>query len=310
MDNSTSPPKVFISYSWDDEENNNHKNWVLKLATDLVHHGVDVILDQWDARLGNDLAFFMEQGLTNSQLVICVCSERYTEKANNQRGGVGYEKRIMSADLISEPDKDYLIPIVRNNPLKVRPTFLKSLKYADFSNDSDYISSYSELLARIHNEDLKQKPTIGENPFRSSKLSEQISMMTQLQSVEFCNPASEGTIEFDYKRNSGIYTIGEVLYTFKIAFSECGYDSIYSYRDHIHKIGYNPKHTDFPKYNELTDFDYTSRCKSLLIGEVLILENIQHHFAVLKILEVRKNKFDIGHLVRFSYKIYKDNSIQ
>ena len=42
--------KAFISYAWDNEE---HKNWVLKLASDLRHHGIDAILDQWDARLGN-----------------------------------------------------------------------------------------------------------------------------------------------------------------------------------------------------------------------------------------------------------------
>lgn len=45
-------------------------NWVLKLATDLRKHGVDVFLDQWDARLGNDLAFFMEQGLTRDTQLI------------------------------------------------------------------------------------------------------------------------------------------------------------------------------------------------------------------------------------------------
>lgn len=48
-------PKVFISYSHDSEE---HKNWVLKLATHLRDHGVDVVLDQWNVRLGDDLPFF------------------------------------------------------------------------------------------------------------------------------------------------------------------------------------------------------------------------------------------------------------
>lgn len=64
----TFAPKVFISYSHDSEE---HKNWVLKLSCDLIKHGVDVILDQWDVRLGDDLPFFMEQGLTSSNLA-CV----------------------------------------------------------------------------------------------------------------------------------------------------------------------------------------------------------------------------------------------
>ena len=35
-------PRVFVSYSHDSQD---HKNWVLTLATRLVKNGVDVILD-------------------------------------------------------------------------------------------------------------------------------------------------------------------------------------------------------------------------------------------------------------------------
>ena len=297
-------PKVFISYSWDNDNNENHKNWVLKLATDLRHHGVDVILDQWDARLGNDLAFFMEQGLTNSQLVICICSAQYTVKANQTKGGVGYEKRIISTDLISDANRDYVIPIIRNNPGKTVPIFLKGLKYADFTDDLNYISVYGELIARIYDEDLKQKPPLGNNPFKSSTISEKINLITTLQNVEFYNPSLDGIVEFDYTRNSGKYTIGSGERTFTIRFSSCGHNSIYCYRDYIVRIGYNPKFKDFPKPGFFTEFDFTSRCKSLMIGEILILENQNHQFAVIKILDVHRNKVDIGHLVKFSYHIY------
>lgn len=47
-----SNPIVFISYSHD---NQNHNNWVLRLATNLRSHGVDAILDQFDLRIGKDL---------------------------------------------------------------------------------------------------------------------------------------------------------------------------------------------------------------------------------------------------------------
>lgn len=294
-------PKLFISYSWDSNE---HKQWVKKLATDLQHHGVDVILDQWDARLGNDLAFFMEQGLTESQLVVCICSDQYVEKANQQKGGVGYEKRIMSADLISESNKDFIIPIIRNNYNKTLPTFLKGLKYADFSDDARYVTVYGELLARIYNEDLKLKPTLGSNPFTISNLAENIRVITDIQSIEFCSPALEGTVEFDYKRNSGSFIIGEGKYTFNLLFSECGYDSIYCYRDHILRIGYNPQYNEFPQEADFLKFDYSSRYKTLKIGELIILENNAHQFAAIKILDVKKNTFDIGHLVKFNYRIY------
>lgn len=84
----------------------------------LRSHGVDVILDQFDLRLGDDLPFFMEQGLTISHLVICICSEKYTEKANAGKKGVGYEKRILANELLNDSDKKFIIPIVRNNHSK------------------------------------------------------------------------------------------------------------------------------------------------------------------------------------------------
>ena len=117
--------KAFISYAWDSEE---HKNWVLKLATDLRSHGVDIILDQWDARLGNDLLFFMEQGLTSSHFVLCICSDKYVEKANGGIGGAGYEKRIIASEMMNNSDKRYIIPIIKGNTRTEKvPTFLSGL---------------------------------------------------------------------------------------------------------------------------------------------------------------------------------------
>lgn len=304
--NDNEHPKLFISYSWDCEENKNHMNWVLKLATDLVKCGVDVYFDQWDARLGNNLPFFMEQGLTTSQLVLCVCSENYVKKANLGKGGVGYEKRILSADLMSNANVDYIIPIIRNNLNKTLPNFLVGVKYADFSNDENYLSAFTELLARIYNEDLKRKPRLGVNPFSSTQTSRVISQLLNIQKVEFSNPAMYGNVRFDYKRNSGKYTIGNGDYKFIIEFSECGSNSIYCYNDYILRIGYNPKFKSFPEPCDFQEFDYTSRCKSLLVGEVLVLENQMHKFAVIKILSVKNNNVDIDHLVEFSYKIYND----
>ena len=103
--------KVFVSYAWDSNE---HKQWVAKLATNLREHGVDAILDQWDVRLGDDLSFFMDHGLTKSHLVICVCSDKYIEKADGGSGGAGYEKRILASEMLNDEDKCFIIPIIKN----------------------------------------------------------------------------------------------------------------------------------------------------------------------------------------------------
>ena len=54
-------PKLFISYSWSSEE---HGQLVIDLATSLRESGVDVILDKWDLREGNDATAFMEKMVT------------------------------------------------------------------------------------------------------------------------------------------------------------------------------------------------------------------------------------------------------
>ena len=66
--------KVFISYAWEDEK---HQQWVKELATQLRTHGVDVTLDKWDARIGNNLRYYMEHGLADADLVLCICSDQY-----------------------------------------------------------------------------------------------------------------------------------------------------------------------------------------------------------------------------------------
>ena len=55
-------PTCFVSYSHDDEH---HLNWVLQLTTRLRSNGVDMILDKWNLRLGQDVAGFMEKDFQN-----------------------------------------------------------------------------------------------------------------------------------------------------------------------------------------------------------------------------------------------------
>ena len=294
--------KAFISYSWDSEE---HKTWVLKLASDLVRHGVDVILDQWNARLGDDLAFFMEQGLTSSSLVLCVCSEQYVAKANAGKGGVGYEKRIISADMISGDNKRFILPIIKNNPSGTKsPTFLSGLFYVDFDKN-DYYDNYRRLISRLYNEDTESKPELGNNPFDVSELSQQITAKLNLEENEFYNPAMSGTVSFDYKKHNGLFTIGSGEYEFVTKWSEAGADCIHCYKDCVFRIGYKAGSCDYPQLVEIVkEFDFSSRAKAIHVGEVVILENHNHRFAALKVLNIVTAERDIGHLLEFEYHIY------
>ena len=299
--------KAFVSYAWDSEV---HKKWVLKLATNLRSHGIDVILDQWDARLGNDLPFFMEQGLTDSHLVLCICSDKYIEKANGGIGGAGYEKRIIASEMMNNSDKRYIIPIIKgNNGAEKVPTFLSGLKYVDFDN-RNYFDCYKELLERIYDEDIKKKPPLGKNPFVSTEISDQITKKLNIEKISFHTPFLEGKVSFDYKRNSGSYIIGEGDYAFVTHWSGCGNNSIYCYKDYVFRLGYNPTYKEFPSPKDFINFDFSSRAKSVIVGQIVLLENPKHKFAALKITKVVRKEEDIDHLLEFEYKIYKDVECQ
>jgi len=86
-------PRVFISYSHDSPA---HKQWIAELATRLRRSAVDAILDQWDLNLGDDVTRFMEAGVTGSDRVLVVCTDEYVRKADAGRGGVGYERLIVT----------------------------------------------------------------------------------------------------------------------------------------------------------------------------------------------------------------------
>jgi len=294
-------PKVFVSYSHDSEE---HKAWVLKLSTDLRCHGVDIILDQWDARLGDDLPFFMEQGLSSSNLVLCICSDRYVEKTNANKGGAGYEKKILSADLMRDGSSNYIIPIVKNNTNGKQPIFLSGASYLDFENNNKYYDSYRKLLERIYNQDIKAKPALGNNPFKSDAISREINCDIELNKIQFQNPFLEGNASFDYKKNNGNYIIGAGDYEFTTHWSSAGMGVIHCYKDGVNKLGYNPKFKDHPSLCEIKNFDFSSRCRSIREGEIVILENKHSKFVAIKVTKVFYNSSDIDHLLEFDYKIY------
>lgn len=292
-------PNVFISYSHDSEE---HKAWVLKLATNLRSHGVNAILDQWDLRLGGDLRFFMEQGLSQSNLVLCICSESYVQKANGGHGGSGYEAMIMTSALLQNQNLDYIIPIIRNNSLTIKtPTAFGTKLYIDFSSDNDYYVKYTELLERIYNEDQKKKPPLGKNPF-SDEVSRQIDIQTKISSVKYHSPAMDGTVKFCFDNNDGEFTIGTGEYAFVTKWSLAGDDCIYSYN----YVGYNNSFADFPPYEQIPQFDFSSWSRLVRAGQIIIVRNPNNQFAAVKVESVKSSSHgsSIDEL-EFAYHIYK-----
>lgn len=295
MDN----PTVFVSYSHDNEQ---HEAWVLKLATDLRSHGVNAILDQWDLRLGSDLRFFMEGGLSSAHLVLCICTENYVQRINSGLGGAGYEGMIMSQSLLSNANSEFVIAIVRNNSSTQKvPLAFGSKLYIDFSNDSNYVAKYWELLERIYGEDSKKKPPLGPNPF-SEELSKRIAVKTKIEKVLYHSPGLNGTVIFRFDNNNGVYTIGNGEYAFDTRWSRAGNNSIHA----MGLIGFKPEAEDFPPgLNTIMRYDFSSTTRTIKTGQIIIFENLNRHFAAIRLGPVKSsshgNPYDE---MTFEYHIY------
>jgi hypothetical protein len=160
-------PSVFLSYSHDSDA---HKAWVRKLAEDLRHQGVDARLDQWDLRPGANLEFYMAEGIRCADRVLLVCSSTYVRKAEQRKGGAGYEGMIvtshMARPMSGSTVKEKFIPLVRNNPGEARlPYFLRSLLWVDFRDDARYSERLEELLRELHDQRRFRKPPLGRPAF-------------------------------------------------------------------------------------------------------------------------------------------------
>ena len=170
-------PKCFISYSWDSDD---HKDWVRRLAAELQRKGVVTYLDQWDVHPGMDLTKYMESCIRESDFVLLVCTPIFAQKANTGRGGVGYEKSIVTGEIFegaASPKK--FVPLLRKgSPRDSLPSYLKSRAYIDFRNDNMLDPSLETLLRHLYQAPKYVRPLLGSKPDLPTQGSEQPAVIT------------------------------------------------------------------------------------------------------------------------------------
>jgi TIR domain len=159
-------PKLFISYSWSNPE---HEQWVLGLATELCESGVDVILDKWNLREGQDSIAFMEKMVTDADIkkVALILDKAYVAKADGRAGGVGTETQIISKDIYDQQDQGKFVAIVSEkdeNGKPFLPAYYRSKIYIDLSEADRYSGNFEQLLRWIFDKPLYIKPELGRKP--------------------------------------------------------------------------------------------------------------------------------------------------
>ena len=157
------PFRVFISYA---HEGSGHRQWVEELAAHLRKNGVDASLDIWDLLPGQDIASFMESEIRNSDFVIIICTPEYARRSNCPVGGVGYEKNIISAEMLQAQDlRPKFIPVIKDgSPETSLPNYIGTRFAIDFTDNARYPEALRELLRTIYSQPHPRKPTLGQAP--------------------------------------------------------------------------------------------------------------------------------------------------
>jgi KaiC/GvpD/RAD55 family RecA-like ATPase len=196
--------KIFISYSWDNEE---HKNWVLNLADLLTKNGLYVLLDQYDLKAGKNMNLFMENAIRESSKVLIILTPNYKLKAEKRKGGVGYEYSICTQNLFeNQSNNKRFIPILRKGSLgESVPSYLKVFTYHDMTFEIDFESCFNGLLRLLYNKPLIKRPQIGNKPdFDSADLAD----INKSEFVNFNQMIKESVINMQKKsKTNSFYSI-------------------------------------------------------------------------------------------------------
>lgn len=209
-------PKVFISYSWDDDL---HKAWVKAFATRLrTEDGVDVTLDQWATVPGDQLPKFMEQAIRENSYVLLICTPKYKQKSDNREGGVGYEGDIMTGEVFANRNHSKFIPVLRKGEFKTDvPTWLNGKYGIDLSKEPYAEDQYLDLIATLFKR-REQAPLLGKPkaaPFKSVREEAQQFFPTKEPAAEEFEPIKitqimvdeVGEAKNDGSRGSALYAI-------------------------------------------------------------------------------------------------------
>ncbi len=221
-------PKLFISYSWSTPD---HEQWVLDLATVLRESGVDVILDKWDLKEGQDAIAFMEQMVTNPDIkkVAMIFDKTYADKADGRSGGVGTETQIISKEVYENQSQEKFVAIVCEKDEEGKPflpTYYKSRIFIDLAEDEKYTDNFERLIRWIYDKPLYVKPQLGATP---SFLNEEdnISLGTTLVFKRCIDALKNNKANAQGSLEEYFATVSTNLERFRIQYSDEQFDELF-----------------------------------------------------------------------------------
>lgn len=120
-----------------------------------------------------------------------------------------------------------------------------------------------------------------------------------------------GEVMFDYSNHDGKYVIGKDLYTFETSWSKASNERIHCYNNppSINCIAKSPRGCSIQDIEDASKLDFTSRSRTLEVGQIAVLKNVHYFYAALEILSIKDDTRGDNHdELSFRYWILTDCS--
>lgn len=120
-----------------------------------------------------------------------------------------------------------------------------------------------------------------------------------------------GQVAFDYSNNNGKFIIGDGYFLFETKWSKASKDRIHAYNDapSIHSIALARGENNIIDIQDVDLFDYSSRCRTVKSGEIIIFKNINNNIAFIKVISIKDDsRGDDADELTFEYLIKIDDT--
>ncbi|MEG3180658.1 toll/interleukin-1 receptor domain-containing protein [Sphingomonas sp. LT1P40] len=255
MDRETRSFQVALSFAGE------QRAYVRNVATALAARHISVFYDEFESNAlwGKDGAEHFHQIYSRaSQYVVMFISADYVQKAWTR------QERRSAISRQMKDDAEYILP-VRFDHTEV-PGLPDTLQYllADRFTPAELALEIAKKIG--------VRPTIG-------------------KASDVPPPASgsmSGEVTFDYSAYNGRYIIGSGATTFETAWSKASDKSIHLMNDppSIHGVAIARGAKSFDEISDASDYDFTSRVRTVKTGEIAVLRNSNDFYAAVQIIHI------------------------
>ncbi len=125
------------------------------------------------------------------------------------------------------------------------------------------------------------------------------------------NHSTHGEAKFDHSSHNGKFRIGEGAYMFEIMWARAGGNSVYCLNDppSVRGVALASRGAKLADLKDVAAFDFTSRHRTPVEGQIVILQNNNGFYAAVEVVDVKDDMYgDVENQLFFRYWILTNGS--